>query len=123
MKTIDGETHLNSPLNSPEFIVSHLIPQGIHLLGGSPKIGKSWLVLWMCLQIAKASEEQQKRISKGLFRYAVELELIMKKLADENNFSKERLEEMRKEAINNVRRTRGKVRLGDLFERKDYKSL
>ena len=30
---------------------------------------------------------------------------------------------MRKEAINNVRRTRGKVRLDDLFERKDYKSL
>lgn len=52
LKTIDGETLLNSPLNSPEFIVSHLIPQGIHLLGGSPKIGKSWLVLWRCLQIA-----------------------------------------------------------------------
>lgn len=74
-------------------------------------------------EIAKAGEEQQKRISKGLFRYAVELELIMKILADEKHFSKEKLEEMRKEAINNVRRTRGKVRLDDLFERKDYKSL
>ena len=47
----------------------------------------------------------------------------MKMLAEEKHFSKERLEEMRKEAINNVRRTRGKVRLDDLFERKDYKSL
>ena len=74
-------------------------------------------------EIAKASEEQQKRISKGLFRYAVELELIMKILAEEKHFSKDRLEEMRKESINNVRRTRGKVRLDDLFERKDYKSL
>lgn len=74
-------------------------------------------------EIAKAGEEQQKRISKGLFRYAVELELIMKMLADEKHFSKERLEEMRKDAINNVRRTRGKVRLDDLFERKEYKSL
>ena len=74
-------------------------------------------------EIAKASEKQQKRISKGLFRYAVELELIMKMLSEEKHFSKERLEEMRKEAINNVRRTRGKVRLDDLFERKDYKSL
>ncbi len=74
-------------------------------------------------EIAMASEEQQKRISKGLFRYAVELELIMKILAEEKHFSKDRLEEMRKEAINNVRRTRGKVRLDDLFERKDYKSL
>ncbi len=74
-------------------------------------------------EIAKSSEEQQKRISKGLFRYAVELELIMKMLADEKHFSKEKLEEMRKEAINNVRRTRGKVRLDNLFEQKDYKSL
>ena len=38
LKTIDGGTLLNSPLNSTELIVSHLIPQGIHLLGGSPKI-------------------------------------------------------------------------------------
>lgn len=41
----------------------------------------------------------RKRISKGLFRYAVELELIMKILAEEKHFSKDRLEEMRKEAI------------------------
>ncbi len=74
-------------------------------------------------EIANASEEQQKRISKGLFRYAVELELIMKILAEEKHFSKKNLEEMRKEAINNVRRTRGKVRLDGLFERKDYQSL
>lgn len=39
-------------------------------------------------EIAKAGEEQQKRISKGLFRYAVELELIMKILADEKTFFK-----------------------------------
>lgn len=74
-------------------------------------------------EIAKASEEQQKRISKGLFRYAVELELIMKILAGEKRFSAQQLEKMRKEAINNVRRTRGKVRLDDLFERQDYQSL
>lgn len=47
-------------------------------------------------EIAKAGEEQQKRISKGLFRYAVEFELIMKILADEKHFPKERLEEMRR---------------------------
>lgn len=47
-------------------------------------------------EIAKAGEEQQKRISKGLFQYAVELEMIMKILADEKHFSKERLEEIRR---------------------------
>lgn len=42
-------------------------------------------------EIAKAGEEQQKRISKGLFRYAVELELIMKILADEKHFQRKDL--------------------------------
>lgn len=69
LKTIDGETLLNSPLNSPEFIVSHLIPQGIHLLGGSPKIGKSWLVLWMCLQIANGKPIWNYETRKGTVLY------------------------------------------------------
>lgn len=69
LKTIDGETLLNLPLNSPEFIVSHLIPQGIHLLGGSPKIGKSWLVLWMCLQIANGKSIWNYETRKGTVLY------------------------------------------------------
>lgn len=69
LKTIDGETLLNSPLNSPEFIVSHLIPQGIHLLGGSPKIGKSWLVLWMCLQIANGEPIWNYETRRGTVLY------------------------------------------------------
>lgn len=69
LKTIDGETLLNSPLNSPEFIVSHLIPQGIHLLGGSPKIGKSWLVLWMCLQIANSEPIWNYETRRGTVLY------------------------------------------------------
>jgi len=35
------------------FIVSGLLPEGLHVLAGSPKIGKSWLALWICLQVAK----------------------------------------------------------------------
>lgn len=69
LNTIDGETLLNSPLSSPDFIVSHLIPQGIHLLGGSPKIGKSWLVLWMCLQIANGNPVWNYETRKGTVLY------------------------------------------------------
>lgn len=39
-----------------KFIVSGLIPQGLHILAGSPKIGKSWLALWICLQAAKGEK-------------------------------------------------------------------
>lgn len=94
LKTIDGETLLNSPLNSPEFIVSHLIPQGIHLLGGSPKIGKSWLVLWMCLQIANGEPIWNYETRRGTVLY----------LALEDSFERlqSRLLEITDEAPNNL---------------------
>ena len=53
LQTIDGQTLMNTPLCSGQFVVSSLIPTGLHILGGAPKVGKSWLVLWLCLQVAR----------------------------------------------------------------------
>ena len=53
LRTIDAETLLATPLRPVPFIVDGLIPRGLHLLAGSPKIGKSWLVLWLCLRVAE----------------------------------------------------------------------
>jgi hypothetical protein len=52
LQTIDAETLLATPLKPVPFIVDGLIPCGLHILAGSPKIGKSWLVLWLCLKVA-----------------------------------------------------------------------
>jgi len=52
LQTIDAETLLATPLRPVPFIVDGLIPSGLHMLAGSPKIGKSWLVLWLCLKVA-----------------------------------------------------------------------
>ena len=73
----------------------------------SDKLGKS---------IANAAEDNAKAISKGLFRYAVQLEMLMRIIAQMNSFTEEELEEMRREAVNNVRRTRGKVRLDEIIK-------
>lgn len=73
--------------------------------------------------IAQMSEKQTLQIAKSMFRYAVEMELIMRMFSERLDFTPAELEEMRKEAIRNVRRTRGKVRLDDLFKRKDSQSL
>ena len=73
--------------------------------------------------IAQMSESQTLQISKSMFRYAVEMELIMRMLSEVLDFNSDELEEMSGEAIRNVRRTRGKVRLDDLFKRKDTQSL
>ncbi len=73
--------------------------------------------------IAEMREAQTLQIAKSMFRYAVEMELIMRMFSETLDFTPAELEEMRKEAVRNVRRTRGKVRLDDLFKRKDSQSL
>lgn len=65
--------------------------------------------------VMKLSEDNAKAISKGLFRYAVQLEMVMRVLAELSEYTPEQVEEMRREAINNVRRTRGKVSFEDIL--------
>lgn len=45
LNTIDGETLMSRPLNPPNFIIDGLLSQGLHILAGSPKVGKSWLAV------------------------------------------------------------------------------
>ena len=72
----------------------------------------------MSEKLAKAvenvSDDNAKAISKGLFRYAVQLEMLMRIIAKTYHFTDDELEDMRREAINNVRRTRGKIKLDDI---------
>jgi hypothetical protein len=66
--------------------------------------------------VADLSEDNAKAISKGLFRYAVELEMITRIIAQITDISAKELEKMRTEAVNNVRRTRGKVHLDEILK-------
>ena len=50
--TIDGETLMSQPLTPLNFVVDTLISQGLHILAGSPKVGKSWLALWLAVTVA-----------------------------------------------------------------------
>lgn len=49
---IDAESLFYQPLQRPKFIVEKLIPSGLTLLSGQQKIGKSWLVLKLCMDVA-----------------------------------------------------------------------
>lgn len=50
---LDGETLMSTVLLPIRFVVDKLLPQGLHILAGAPKVGKSWLALWLCLCVAK----------------------------------------------------------------------
>lgn len=41
LKTMDAETLLSTPMKKTMFIVDELIPQGVSVLSGASKIGKS----------------------------------------------------------------------------------
>ena len=51
--TITAEDLQNRTYEPTPFLVDELIPEGLHILAGAPKIGKSWLALWLCLCVAQ----------------------------------------------------------------------
>ena len=44
LQTIDADTLQSTAYEPVSFVVDDLLPQGLHLLAGAPKIGKSFLV-------------------------------------------------------------------------------
>lgn len=78
------------------------------------KVGGDVMSEKLAKAVENVSEDNAKAISKGLFRYAVQLEMLMRVIAKTNHFTDDELEDMRKEAINNVRRTRGRIKLDDI---------
>ncbi len=55
LKTVDAETLLSTPMSKTVFIVDGLISQGVNVISGASKIGKSWLMLWLGLQVAQGN--------------------------------------------------------------------
>ena len=53
LPTINAEELLSCPLPPTRFVIDQLLPQGLHILAGATKIGKSWLALALCLCVAK----------------------------------------------------------------------
>ena len=53
LETMTAEQLQSAPYSPVAFLVNELIPEGLHILAGAPKIGKSWLALWLCLCVAQ----------------------------------------------------------------------
>ena len=65
--------------------------------------------------ISQSNDVALKKVSSGLFRYAVFLDMTIQMVADYMEIDEFVLEEYRKRAYNNVRRTRGRMSLDELL--------
>lgn len=96
---------------------SDLIEQSVKLFLSTRAIADKTDVLVPELAecIAKVTDDGIVKISKGLFRYAVEVEMLIAILRNTFEISSNEFKAVRREAINNVRRTRGRIDLEHLL--------
>ena len=69
LKTVDGATLMSQPLQPVCFVVDSLLSQGLHILAGSPKVGKSWLALWLSVTVAKGEPVWNMTTKQGTTLY------------------------------------------------------
>lgn len=69
LEAIDGETLMEMELPPTRFCVQGLLPQGVAILGGAPKTGKSWLALDLCVRVAKGEPLWGMRTERGTVVY------------------------------------------------------
>ena len=69
LKTVDADTLMTTPLPAIRYVVDQLLPQGLHILAGAPKVGKSWLALWLCLCVSKGEPVWEFSTTQGPVLY------------------------------------------------------
>ena len=69
LKTKTCEEIMTTVYKPIEFAVDGLIAQGLYILAGAPKVGKSWLALDLCLSITKGEKVLGRTVSQGKTLY------------------------------------------------------
>ena len=80
-KAITAEELLSTPLPPVKWIVPGLLPAGLALFAGPSKAGKSWLTLWLCLQVAQGKPVWGREIESRTVLY-LSLEDTLNRLQD-----------------------------------------
>ena len=69
LETITAEDLQNRTYEPTHFLADELIPEGLHILAGAPKIGKSWLALWLCLCVSQGQPLWNFAVAQGEVLY------------------------------------------------------
>ena len=69
LETMTAEQLQSAPYSPVPFLVDELLPEGLHILAGAPKIGKSWLALWLCLCVSRGQPLWNFTVTQGEVLY------------------------------------------------------
>ncbi len=69
LEAISGHSLLTMNIQPIRYCIENILPQGIAMLSGSPKTGKSWLVLEWCIRIAAGEPIWNFNTTKGTTLY------------------------------------------------------
>ena len=94
LAVIDGETLMDMRLEPVRYCIEGVLSQGVAMICGSPKIGKSWMMLDWTIRIAKGEDVWNFKTTKGATLYLC--------LEDNWNRVQSRLFEVTDEAPNNA---------------------
>lgn len=86
LQTIDAKTLMNKEIQEIQFIVDDFLPQGLQILAGKAKAGKSWLLLSLCLCVASGKTYWNRNTKQGVVLYLC--------LEDSENRLQARLDEL-----------------------------
>ena len=60
---------MNTQFGQPKFVVHQMLYAGLYLLAGSPKVGKSWFALDLCLSVANGEQFLKHDTARGQVLY------------------------------------------------------
>ena len=69
LEAISGHSLMTMNIQPIRYCIDQILPQGIAMLSGSPKTGKSWLVLEWCIRIAAGQPVWNFNTTKGTTLY------------------------------------------------------
>ena len=69
LAVIDGETLMDMRLEPVRYCIEGLLPQGVAMISGAPKTGKSWMMLDWTIRIAKGENVWDFKTTKGTTLY------------------------------------------------------
>ena len=65
LQTVNGEELMDLVLPPLRVVVEGLLPQGVCILAGRAKTGKSWLMLSLCLAVAEGKQFWNRQTQQG----------------------------------------------------------